>query len=480
MLKYFLVFSILFTTAFCEKRKVPTEVMKRIHIGSLITVNKLTNDPKYSDYYSSYVKPIKNGDIYYKDYYKVFYDLERYGAEYYTSKQVYGTYRGQLTAQEILILINLSVFEKLEKDFISLLKSVYVAKLDDVGFVDDEISASVGEHEIYWKMYKHEPLEVSENLTIKFIETDTNQFEVLGYPRIYVTMFKNVVRYLAKSYKFPQLNAEIIWKPTEEELLVSPLEIYASLISRKNSKNYCFFGDFSFEGKVRTWGAMRSKFEKIIKTNREAAVFPLDDLKDIKEYSLVFGKNLVINKQFIGVSTIEEVDELVNEKDLTWRAVNKYNHILEKVGKGEFKRDELLESLDEVLKIKPNHLSAQIYKELLLKKYPHRLSLMNSFFEFERIYFLYKNTDYFDYDSFADLDLESDISKLQKISHPKIIPLFKAITANILTAKQFKKETNKTIQKGLRQKVFKNLRLINQERDLLIDDQNIIDRVYVK
>ncbi|MCM8543168.1 MAG: hypothetical protein NE328_23065 [Lentisphaeraceae bacterium] len=480
MLKYLLIISILFTTSYGQKKKIPSEVSIRIYIGSLIKVNNLSNDPKYSTYYSAYVRPIIGSEEYYKDYYKVLSDLGKHGSKYYTSKEVYGTYRELLTTQEVLILLNLAIFEKLEKDFIAYLKKTYLARMEKVAFSDDEVSISNKTTRSSLEFNYNKPIKIDDSVTVTFSLSKEENLEVVGNSRRYINILKNITRYLGKASSLPSGTVEVLWKPSVQSLKVSPIEIYAYLVSPRNCKSYLYFGDFSYEGEVRSWGYMRDSFEKVLASENKIVFFPISDFQDIKEYYLIFGKNELIKHQFIGIKKLEEVDRFLFDSNSDWQAIRLYKDILEKVKLRSIQRNELLTRLDEVLKIQPNHISAKIYKDLLHNKHPNRLSLMNSFFEFERLYRMYKAVNYFDSSELVELKLEDQINKILKIAHPKISIMLKGLKENIQTANRFKAETNNSIKKGLRQKIFKTLRVLNQKRDILLDDQASIDRIYVK
>ena len=106
-------------------------------------------------------------------------------------------------------------------------------------------------------------------------------------------------------------------------------------------------------------------------------------------------KVMLFKKQFIGVQNLNDITSS-SGRSLNDKAIALYTQTLLDIRSGKLKGSSILSAMDKVLAIQPNHLSAKIYRELLQKKYVTRMSLMNSFFEFERIYNTFKRQNFFD------------------------------------------------------------------------------------
>ena len=61
-----------------------------------------------------------------------------------------------------------------------------------------------------------------------------------------------------------------------------------------------------------------------------------------------------------------------------------------------------------------------------------------------------------------------------------MVGMCKSLLDTIKTVNSFDRSRSEAIQKGIKQKYFKNLRTLNYQRDLLIDNQAAIDRIYKK
>jgi hypothetical protein len=230
-------------------------------------------------------------------------------------------------------------------------------------------------------------------------------------------------------------------------------------------------------------------------------------LQNLKDSIVLKGSQAAIKNHFIGVKNLSDLayETLAN----TDKSIELYSTILKEVKSKKLKGRALLAKLNEVLKINPNHFSALIYKEMLLKKFPQKLSLVNSFFEFERIYYQLKNEQILErvkpqdprsraYRS-EDIAREkaakekhsavmksmvTDIAKLEKVAHVDIRQMCNFISGNIkiynslLSLVNDKKSKSKVT--NLLQKYFKNLRTLNLKRDLLIDSQKAIDGIFIR
>ena len=230
-------------------------------------------------------------------------------------------------------------------------------------------------------------------------------------------------------------------------------------------------------------------------------------MQNLKDSIVLKGSQAAIKNHFIGVKNLSDLayETLAN----TDKSIELYSTILKEVKSKKLKGRALLAKLNEVLKINPNHFSALIYKEMLLKKFPQKLSLVNSFFEFERIYYQLKNEQILErvkpqdprsraYRS-EDIAREkaakekhsavmksmvTDIAKLEKVAHVDIRQMCNFISGNIkiynslLSLVNDKKSKSKVT--NLLQKYFKNLRTLNLKRDLLIDSQKAIDGIFIR
>ena len=483
MLKYLLIISILFTTSYGQEKEIPPEVSLRMYLGALISYHNLTGDTKYSSYYNSMVSPILNSQFSETNNNIRAYQREK-GKEFLTAKKIYGAFRNMLRTEEILIILNLANHEKEEKEFINILSQNYVSRMDNVLFINDSIDNSSSGNATPLKFDIYSPLEIGKDLEVTFSSGTGSTIEISSNHRNYTDIFKHCFRQIVKNYNINDYKVSVKWKRVEgkESFLRTPLEIYMILVNPGQKLHATYFGDFSHTGKTRSWGLIRENFERFTESLNRVGYIPLEDYQNLKEISLLQGKLSVINSQFIGVQSLREITE-ASGKELNQKAMNLYLDVMDKIKKGQLKGKAILTAMDGVLKIQPNHLSAQIYKELLQKKYITRMSLMNSFFEFEILFNKFKNLGVFDSkkQSAVSIDIiEGETTKLYKVADPRVMPMCKSLLEIFKTVKSYERATNDSIKQGVKQKYYKNLRTINYQRDLLIDNQAAIDRIYKK
>ena len=484
MLKYLLVFSILFSTAFGQEQKIPPKVSLRMYIGALISGHGLTANPKFSTYYSKFVSPIPLSA--YSDTHRniVAYQRQK-GKEFLTAKKVYGAFRNMLRTDEILVILNLAIHEKEDKEFLNVLSQNYVSRMDNILFINDSIDNSSAANTELLSFGTNKLITFGEDLEVRIISGSEGSIDISSNHRKYTDIFKHCFRQIVKNYKINDCKVEVTWKRVEGEdfFLRTPLEVYMKLVDQGRSLHATYFGDFSHTGKTRSWGLIRENFQRFIQDSNKVAYIPIDDYQDLKEISLLHGKASVINNQFVGVQFLRDVTG-ASGKQSNQDAMIKYMDVMSGIRSGKLKGAATLKAIEEVLKIQPNHLSARIYKELLQKKYITRMSLMNSFFEFEILFNQFKREGFFmskKHPVSASLsDIEANTTKLYRVADRRVLPMCKSLLEIVKTVKSYSRATNEAIQKGIKQKYFKNLRTINYQRDLLIDNQAAIDRIYKK
>lgn len=483
MLKYFLIISILFGSAYGQEDKIPPQVSLRMYIGALISDYTLTLTPKFSSYYNSRVASIANSAEFGTTFGNIVAYQGRKGKEFLSAKKIYGAYRNMLATEEVLVLMNLALHEREEQEFINLLSQNYVTRMDNVLFINDSIDNSSDKNTKDLRFDK--TIRFGDDLEVSILPGGGDSIDISSNHRKYTDIFKHCFRQIVKNYRINDFKVKVTWKRVEgkEFFLRTPLEIYIGLIDSKSSFTTTYFGDFSHTGKTRSWGLIRENFQRFTESQNKEAYIPLADYQDLKEISLLRGKSLVINNQFIGVQSLREITES-SGKELNRKAMDLYSDVIGQIRKGQLKGAGILSAMDRVLKLQPNHLSARIYKELLQKKYITRMSLMNSFFEFEILFNKFKNEGYFTKKKNPVIaavgGLETEITKLYKVADRQVIPMCKSLLVIIKTVQSYSKSTNTSIQKGIKQKYFKNLRTINLQGDLIIDNQAAIDRIYKK
>ncbi|MCM8528067.1 MAG: hypothetical protein NE327_16210, partial [Lentisphaeraceae bacterium] len=352
MLKYFLVFSILFTTSYAED-KMPPEVSLKMYVGTLISYHNLTSNSKYLNYFSRYVAPIFNSAAYSETCRNVRAYQSEKGKQFLTAKIIFGAYRNMLNDEDLLVLLNLATHEKEEQEFIQLLSQAYVSRMDSVIFINDSIDNSSADNTKYIKYDIFNPIVFGEDLQIKFAKGEGSSIDIRSNHRKYTDIVKHCFRQIVKNYKIDDYKVEIIWKRVEGEdsFMRSPLEIYAALANPgKSMKNTTYFGDFSHTGKIRSWGLIRENFKQFQKSASRVAYVPVEDLENLKEISLLYGKSSVIRNQFIGLQTTSELTE-ADGNDLKPEAIHLYDDIMSQANKGQLKGAALVSALNKVLSI---------------------------------------------------------------------------------------------------------------------------------
>ena len=76
--------------------------------------------------------------------------------------------------------------------------------------------------------------------------------------------------------------------------------------------------------------------------------------------------------------------------------------------------------------------------------------------------------------------IEKDSIRLYKVAHPSVMAMIKHIQDCMKTIKQYGGTNSDAIKKGFKQKFYKSIRALHTKRDLLIDNQAAIDRIYKK
>jgi hypothetical protein len=503
-----LIFILLFCISTAHSISISNQDAAKIYILAVINSKNLRNNINFSTYYSeNYNSTISSSELR-NIFSQLVQSISSGKEEIKDSESIYNTYGSIIDYKAALVLYHLAVFENKKKEFTSTLSSAYMAHVDNITFVNDNIENFSKNQKT--ALHFTPTINFNKNLSITFHPQElADHLRFSSNERKYIKLFKHSFRQLMQKYKINDSHIKILWSPEVggNNHTVAPLQLYMSLLSKTGKTLHHYFGDFSPSGEVRPWGYMPSFYQTILDESRRTIFIPVNDLQNLKDSIVLKGSKAALENHFIGVKNLSDlIHETLAQTD---KSKELYSTILKEVKSKKLKGNALLKKLDEVLKINPNHFSALIYKEMLLRKFSSKLSLVNSFFEFERIYYQFKNEQLLErlkprdprsraYRS-EDVAREKaakekhsavmksmviDIAKLEKVAHSDIRPMCKYITDNIKLYNSLtplvndKKSKNKMT--NLLQKYFKNLRTLNLKRDLLIDSQKAIDGIFIR
>ena len=278
-----------------KKKDIPPEVSLKMYIGALVSDHGLTSGTRYREYYSRYVSPIASSVDYGRTFSNIVSYQKQKGKEFLTAKKIYGAFRNMLSTNEVRILIGLSTHENEDKEFVDVLKQVYMGRMDNLLFVDDSIgnsSSSTGK-----PLSLVGTMSLGDDLSLTFTQGSDSEIYVRGNHRKYVDILKHCFRQIVKDHALRDYNVEIKWKSVKDKTpyLRSPLEIYMFL-TKAGREGETYFGDFDYSGKTRSWGLMQENFQMFLDSGNSKAFIPVDDYQNLKELSLLYGKGNVIQK----------------------------------------------------------------------------------------------------------------------------------------------------------------------------------------
>ena len=490
-MKSLLFFLLLLPILVHGQNEIPVEVQKKILIGAMIQDNSL-QDVKgiCRDYYQKHIAPLTDDEDLGPVYSNVLKRQARDHEKYLSSPKIFGSFRPILTNQEILILMKIAQADNEDPEFVDFLKDTFQNNMDTISFVDDSIENTSGKNKNV--IILPEKIEINEKTTLLITEGKEGKHHFSSKDRYFIDLLKNCFRQLMQDYRIPDYSIEVDINTKIQSKInhrISPLEMYMLLVSPTHKLNYFYFGDFAPSGKLRPWGYMKDHFSRLKGKTNLIAYIPEADFQNLQEIALLEGLKTVVENHFVGESKLD----VVKQKEMHRRSdksIQEYTLIISQVLRGQLKGAALLSELERVIALNPNHYSAQIYKALLTRKFSPRMSLMNSYFEFESNYNDFKGINFHSpkdkkqpeppHKPFKEM-IES-IENLQKVVHPDMRVMNQSLleATKILQEVKEKKYSSLIELKNLRKKYYDSVREINLRRDLLLDSQKAIDGIFVR
>lgn len=473
------------------QNEIPVEVQKRILIGAMVQENSLHETKGVCrDYFQKHIIPLTIDDELGRVYSNVFRKQSADHEKYLSSPKIFGSFRPILTNQEILILMKIAEADKEEPDFVDFLKDTFQNNMDTISFVDDSIENTSGKNKNV--LILPEKIEINEKATLLITEGKEGKHHFSSRDRYFIDLLKNCFRQLMQDYKLADVSIEVEINTKIQSKInhrISPLEMYMLLATPSHKLNYFYFGDFAPSGKLRPWGYMKDHFSRLKGKTNLIAYIPEADFQNLQEIALLEGLKTVVENHFVGESKLDVVRQKESQRRSD-KSIEEYTLIISRVLKGQLKGAALLSELEKVISLNPNHYSARIYKAVLTRKFSPRMSLMNSYFEFETNYNDFKEINFHSpkdkkqpeppHKPFKEM-IES-IENLQRVVHPEMRVMNQSLleATKVLQEVKEKKYGSLIELKNLRKKYYDSVREINLRRDLLLDSQKAIDGIFLR
>jgi len=493
---YILLF-IFVSTGFSQGLKLNSDEQKTLLIGVLIEKNNLDDHVDYAPYFSKSVRPIlRKGSVY-----SLFRNLVE-SEEDIDVEGVYNSYKNLLDREEVLLLYRMAKSLNEKGPFLDSLQKAYISRLDVINYVDDELEnfskPSAPELEL------KEDISLGEQIKLKVLTPEEDVLVVTGNSRYHIDMVKTCINQLMQNYRLSNrvIDIQIVPSKTTGVPSITPLELYMSFINGGDKSRYHYIGDFSPSGKIRPWGYMKEHLQRLEKIDKGLIYVAKSEYENLRDIVCLVGVEPIVSKQFIGESSLKKLRGIEKGGIRDNWAVD-YSILARQAKSKSISKAAMLTRLGQIIKDCPDHFSARIYQDYLLNKLNTKLSLKNSYFEFEFFYRRMKQigiNEYLSKERLKEMNITNpkyvppqllenskimrefieDLRKFSKVAHndlkrtsEKLIEAY--VLMDQLNNKMLKPKARWT---GLFKKYYALLREINLSRELFIDSQKAMDGVF--
>ena len=227
-------------------------------------------------------------------------------------------------------------------------------------------------------------------------------------------------------------------------------------------------------------------------SSKETFLLSRDYLTEIRDLTRVYGVKFLYNKIFYGVSDVKQAIDIRYRKNKDFETASlKMSTLLSSLtGGSKPSTSSIMNTLNDVLKLYPDCLTAIVLKEALTGKLPTKISYQSSYVEASHFANIIFNRNAAEH----DLDeIKRDLQQVQKYVHTdfkKMIALSLESISDLITLEKTPKKEAKAgkgnniltktidIHEKLTQKIYKNVRLIKYEREKILDKQENVERLY--
>jgi hypothetical protein len=289
---------------------------------------------------------------------------------------------------------------------------------------------------------------------------------------------------------FPAIEVSLSQKKNlERAQAFDPNFLFQQLYSMIDNEHYdcVMLGDIDSQGKYRKYGYLRHVINAPASVSK--IILSPEAKGELLELIKIEGISVLSEKIFLSALDLKKATTLLETSDELEKSIELYKRSLKDI-KYKAKWPKVMRAMDQILAKNPYFMSAEVLKDVLGGKVKKELSYASSYKEFN---YAFRSMDEGYLTKSNDLsELMSEMLKVKKVIHPAFREMMN-LSVEIAKDKLILNRTPRPAvskKKGTRlskggnawlstsQRLYKNLRTVRQKRNVLLDQQKVIEEIF--